>query len=73
MLKYWEAIREAVRPEFHIPPRCQVPIRELRQNPLLEGTSITTGTLAMQRMPTRNSPPIPRMKKITRILVMSNL
>ena len=73
MLKYWEALREAVRPEFCSQPRCQGHIRDLRQYPLREGTGITTGMIAIQMMATRNLSPLPRLKMMTRILVMPKL
>ena len=41
MLKYWEALREVVRPDFFSPPRCQGPLRYLQHLPLWEGTVIT--------------------------------
>ena len=38
MLKYWEALREAVRPEIFSPLRRQGLLRELWKNHLQEGT-----------------------------------
>ena len=73
MLKYWEALREAVHPEFCSPPRHQGPLRDLHQNPLQEGTVITRGMIAMQRMVTGTLSPLPRLTTMTRILVMSKL
>ena len=73
MLKYWEALREAVRPEFFSPPRRQGPLRELRQHPLREGTGKPIGKIVMQRVATRTLLPILRLTMMTRILVMSNL
>ena len=54
ILKYWEALREAVRPEICSPPHPQGVLRELRQNLLWEGIDITKGKIEMQRMETRN-------------------
>ena len=34
MLKYWEELREAVRPEIFSPPRHQDSLIEMRQHPL---------------------------------------
>ena len=73
MLKYWEALREAVPLEFRSPLSCQVSLRELWQNPLHEGTGITIGAVAMQRMETRNLSPLPWLTTMKRILVMLNL
>ena len=38
ILKYWEALREAVQPEFFSPLHCQVTLREILKHPLQEGT-----------------------------------
>ena len=61
MLKYWEALREVVRPEFRSPPRRQDPLRELWQDPLREGTvpvreQPAASTLAGQRGPVVDLP-----------------
>ena len=73
MLKYWEALREAVRPEFFIPPRRQGLLRELWKHTLQECKGITTGTIDMQRMVGGNFLPLPWLTTMTKILVMSKL
>ena len=73
MLKYWEALREAVCLEFCSPPCFKSPLRELRQHPPQEGTGIAKGTIAMQIIVTRKFLPFTWMITMTRILVMSKL
>ena len=73
MLKYWEALKDAMRPEFRSPPHCKDPLRDLHQNLLQEVTGIITGAVVIQGMSTKNSLPPPRLTTVTRILVMPKL